>query len=302
MKRVSQSCTLVILLLSVGIIGCAADTDETSGEPPVVEITAVDYAFQAPDTIPSGWVTFQLENRGGEAHYLALFEFPIGKSFEDLRTNVTPLLDSLRHLLHEGAIDTAEYDQLAAQETPAWIGDFQHGGGVGLVAPGHTGQTTLRLEPGKYVMSCFLENPKGRWHALLGMERPITVREASSDRSPPVPDVTMESFGDEITTEGSFQVGEQTVAFTVGRAPEESTSSYSSVHLARLDSGTDVRAVSSWDEHQYRNPAPATFLGGPENVPVGDTVYTTVDLEPGRYGWFSYHDEATTWTREFAVE
>lgn len=32
--------------------------------PPVVEVTMVDYAFVAPDTIPSGWVTLRAPSFG----------------------------------------------------------------------------------------------------------------------------------------------------------------------------------------------------------------------------------------------
>jgi hypothetical protein len=54
------------------------DTVQVSeGTPPptpagVVEVTAVDYAFQAPDPIRSGWTTFLMENKGKEHHFLLL--------------------------------------------------------------------------------------------------------------------------------------------------------------------------------------------------------------------------------------
>jgi hypothetical protein len=45
--------------------------------PNVVHVTATEYAFQPPDTLPSGVTTFHLMNEGKEAHHLVLLKIPL---------------------------------------------------------------------------------------------------------------------------------------------------------------------------------------------------------------------------------
>jgi cytochrome c556 len=69
-------------LLAVGLVACQpadqgqqeegaaeAATAEGSGAGHVVEITAVDYGFDAPDTIRAGWITFRMANEGSDMSY-----------------------------------------------------------------------------------------------------------------------------------------------------------------------------------------------------------------------------------------
>lgn len=50
-----------------------------------------------------------------------------------------------------------------------------------------------------------------------------------------------------------------------------------------------VERPTSWDTQPtgLEVPAPATFLGGVNEMPVGSTGYLTVDLEPGQYAWIA---------------
>lgn len=266
--------------------------EQQSDAPPVVDVTAVDYAFQAPDSIPSGWVTFRMTNRGRDTHYFLLERLPEGRTFEDYREEILPAYDSIQQALAAGPADSAQaVARVAAAVLPDWGGiPLPHAGGVGLTAPGKTGQTTVRLDPGRYVLSCFLTTPDGDFHGLRGMIRPVTVAQSSSGVSPPGPDVEITSSGRQVTVEGSFKSGEQMVAIHVKDPPDDWTPPYE-FSLARLGPDVEVNDVATWNERLYRNPAPATFLGGVEAVPAGETAYVIVELEPGRYGWFGYHQE-----------
>lgn len=66
---------LVVFLFALGVFACQSPEDESADEnaPPVVEVTAVDYAFAAPDTVRSGWTTFRMRNEG-EEHHLFLMD------------------------------------------------------------------------------------------------------------------------------------------------------------------------------------------------------------------------------------
>lgn len=167
-----------------------------------------DYVFGTPASIPSGWVTFQMENVGEETHEFVLQHLPEDKTFEDLRSEVIEPLDSLQQLLIEGAIDSTEYEKATQQALPEWISEVENVGGGGNVGPGQTAQTTLELEPGEYAMICFIPSPNGRRHAFQGMVRPITVTEASSEAEAPEADVTIRSAGREISIEDPFSPGE----------------------------------------------------------------------------------------------
>lgn len=295
-----------LLLTSLGTVQSGDVGAEDASGPPLFEVTAVDYAFQAPDTIPSGWVTFRMRNRGEETHYFLLDRLPEGRTFEDYRDEILPVFESMQEALNapESGNPAKTVARLARTEFPDWskqsIPPLPYAGGVGLTGPGEVGQTTVRLEPGQYVLSCFLMTPDEAFHGVRGMVQPVTVTDESSGASPPSPDVVIKRSGQHVTIAGNFTAGEQTVAISVEESPDEGDGPYE-YHLARLAPDVDLHEVATWNESGFQNPAPATFLGGAEGVPAGETAYVTVDLKAGRYAWFAYHQEETL-IKEFAVE
>ena len=84
----------VALLIGIGAAtACAKDKSEPKSAaepaapapaaPPVVEITASDYAFAMRDTIAGGVVTLRLRNTGKELHHVMAFRLPEGKQLKD---------------------------------------------------------------------------------------------------------------------------------------------------------------------------------------------------------------------------
>jgi hypothetical protein len=69
----------------------------------VVEITAVDYAFQSPDSIPSGWVTLRMANRGEEHHHFHLYRLPDDRTYGDYREGFLAPADGAAALFEAGA-------------------------------------------------------------------------------------------------------------------------------------------------------------------------------------------------------
>jgi hypothetical protein len=278
--------------------------------PPVVEITAADYAFAAPDTIPSGWVTFRMENRGAESHHFHFTQLAEGWTVAEWREVAKEPLDSLIQLRRKGKIDSAEtiraYRKAIAQSTADSVtspADLyrQTRGGVGLVTPGRTGQTTHRVEPGHYVMICVIRTSSGRSHAGLGMMRGIVATGSSIGRSPPEADLTMRASGRELAVEGEFEEGENTVRFVVDSIPDVPDSTRTA-WLASLDSTTSAEDLANWIVKSGRTPPPAPFVGGFEYYPASDPIYFTVDLEPGRHVLLWGYRGGTPETREFTVE
>ena len=48
-------------------------------------------------------------------------------------------------------------------------------------------------------------------------------------------------------------------------------------------------------------PAPAVFVGGTQEMPLGHTACFTVELEPGRYAWISESTAGLRMAKEFTV-
>ena len=255
----------------------------------VVEITAVDYAFDAPDTIPAGWVTFRMKNEGTESHHFHFRRLPEGRTFAAWREGVKEPVDSIWQLQAEGKLDSVEVGAAIDQAIPSWADSVPIHGGVGLVAPGRTGQATHRVEPGHYLLICVIRAPDGRAHHSLGMVDGLVAVESSAGRSPPEPDVVVRGAGREIRRDDTLTAGRRTVGFRVEQVPDglrNGTGGDYSVWLARLADTTDAEDVRAWD---YQNPAPYESLGGFEYVPPKETAYITADFESGRYVWIWFY-------------
>ena len=274
---------------------------ERSAAGHVVEITAVDYAFQAPDSIPSGWVALRMENRGSELHHFHLYRLPEGRTHEEFREVTLAPADSVRSLLAAGERKRALGFLRASVPDWARLDNLTIRGGVGAVAPDATGRVSARLAPGQYVMFCLVRTPSGVPHYVNGMIGGLTVTEASSSTEPPEADLTMRASGRALTVEGAFEPGENTVRFVVDSVPDVPDSTRTA-WFARLDSTTSAEDLAGWLLEGSPLPAPARFLGGFEYYPASEPVYFTVDLEPGRHAILWGYRGGTPETREFIVK
>ena len=118
-----------------------------------VTVVGVDYAFQAPATLPAGLTAFAFENHGKVRHELAMLR---------LKAGVT--LDSLMHV-----IDSAPARRALTE-------------GVGLLFadPGQTplGRLLVELTAGRtYVLFCnFQDTPDKPRHMMIGMVASLQVK------------------------------------------------------------------------------------------------------------------------------
>jgi len=74
-------------------VACSRPAPRTTG-PNVVTITATDYAFGMPDTIPAGLTTFRLVNQGKELHHASLVRLGEGKSAADFQAGLAAAMKS----------------------------------------------------------------------------------------------------------------------------------------------------------------------------------------------------------------
>lgn len=233
--------------------GEAATTEKASPEANVVEIMGLDFAFSAPRELPSGWTTFQFVNRGEEAHHVSVVRLEDGKTPKDL-------LEAF------GSTEPVPESFVAV-------------GGANGVAPGGAANATVHLQPGSYVLACFIPSPDGVPHLAKGMVWPLTVTEEASGAPEPDVDVEMELTDYDFKLSQEVAPGEQTIRVT--NAAEDRPHE---VVLARLQPGKDVEAVIEW-MHAMEGPPPAEFLGGATALSPGKSSTFTTEFEPGEYAW-----------------
>lgn len=281
----------------------SAPADPVASAPRVVEVRTTDYAFHAPSRLASGWTTLRMTNEGEEPHFLVLWMLPEDKDFD---AYVQEVYDPFMAAFEPYKAGETERDELFATlgETLApWANLAMMGrGGVGFLSPGRTGETTVNLAPGNYVMECYMIDAEGKVHNQLGMLRPLTVTAEGTGASPPEADAALTLSNAGIAIDNGLGPGRHTVRVTVAEAPEGLLGH--DVHLARLADDTALAELIPWMDwvDGLTPPAPAEFLGGAEQVPPGHTSYVTVELEPGRYAWISEGYAGEGLVEEFRVE
>jgi hypothetical protein len=133
----------------------AAPADQPAEPDAQQTISMVEFAFDgAPDTLPAGPTTFKVLNEGEQIHLMAVVS----------EKTLTP-----------------EQVQQSLSGTPLPLGLSFPGsdGGIGELEPGESGWATLDLDPGVYVLTCYVFDTSGgdlgKAHTELGMSHAITV-------------------------------------------------------------------------------------------------------------------------------
>lgn len=289
-----------------------AEREVSAVTPGVVEITATHNAetnehlfITDVEEIPSGWTTFRLVNSSPANHFLILELLPEGKSIRNSVTEIVPVFQEAMDLIHAGQVENG-YARLG--DLPEWFGNIQFMGGPGLVSPGGSSEATVYLEPGNYVMECYVKTAEGKFHSSLGMMRGLTVTGDTSEAAPPSQaslemTLTNEGFG----VQGNVDTGTHTVA--VHFAEENPPLLGNDVHLVKLESDTDLEELVTWMDwsqpgglvSDHATGAPFQFMGGTHEMPMGRTAYFTVELTPGRYAWVSERSAQDPLQKEFTV-
>lgn len=275
-----------------------------AGEAYVVEVVAEDYAFEAPDTISSGWVTFRMENAGEETHFLYLTHLGGGYTYDQYAGEVSPPIMEAMAAMRAGELGKAEAMEQLGTTIPAWYWENATSmGGPGLVAAGGVSQATVWLEPGDYVMECFMKTPEGEFHWAEGMIRPITVVDEPSGAPEPGGDLEIAIGAEDFEVVGTPTAGTHTVAVRFVDQPDVGFGN--DIHVARLPEGMEASDLVPWMDafnvEGLQNPAPVPFLGGMQERPEGDVAYFTVNLAPGRYAWIAESPDVLGLAREFVV-
>ncbi len=235
---------------------CTTEGSAREATPPVrpanvVTVTATDFAFDAPASIPAGPTTLRLVNRGPELHHLQLVRIEEGHTFQELA--------SLKE--HAGP-------------PPSWI---RFVGGPNAPVPGAESLTTVNLEPGSYAIICLIPSADGVPHMMKGMARPLTVTpvETSFTAAPaPAARITLRDFSYQI--EGEIAAGRRTI-----RVDNQAVQPHELI-VVRLAPGKTAREMAEWIL-RMEGPPPGAPVGGTTVMAQGVSNDATIDFAPGEY-------------------
>jgi hypothetical protein len=237
------------------VVGCQAFTPPpaSGAATHVIDLDARDFSYVAPDTLPSGLVTLRMTNHGQEVHHVQLLRLK----------------------------DTTTFEQFVAAlqtEGDGAIGLTTLPGGVGPIDPQATAEVTLNLDPGAYVLACFIAGPDGVPHVAKGMILPLQVVQPAEPATTATP-----------TTRGTFQMSdfsfEMPDSLPAGRNTFQVVNAgpqFHELNVVRLAPGASVQDVLAWTT-QPSGPPPFEAVGGMNGLSVGGVGYMTLDLPVGSY-------------------
>lgn len=272
----------------------ATPTPETEPVPNVVEIRAVGKTFEGPSEIPSGWTTFKFVNASSMIHFAIIDVPPEGVTLQMMSDTVMPPFQEAMDAMNAGDETTVN---AAFARFPEWIGELGRNGGPGFLSPGRTGQTTVFMEPGYYILECYVKSD-GVFHTTspgegqIGMMFDLNVTVEQTHAPEPEANVTLaiRNSGFEIVS-GALEAGTNTIR--VNFLEQQALPSFvgNDVHLMRLENEESIALADAWfdwrSKHGLEDPAPVAFLGGINDLPAGSHGYFTVNLEPGDYAFIA---------------
>ena len=287
----------IIISLLFGLNACVSDKKtenkkETLVEKEnVIEIITKNMEFQIADEIPSGWNTFRYTNKSTQVHFFLIDKYPEGKTINDAEEIVAPIFQEGMDLITRGK---AEEGFAAFGKLPEWFGEVVFMGGSGMVSPGQTCETTLKLDPGYYILECYVKMANGKFHSSMGMVKELVVTEEKSNISPPSANIKINIS----STEGMVYSDPITKGINTFSVYYEDQIVHENfvghdVNLVKLDDNADINALEKWvnwaDPKGLITPSPKgiTFLGGVNDMPAGSTGYFTTTLEAGNYALIS---------------
>lgn len=217
-------------------------------------VSGVDYAFEGPETLETGYTTLTFSNDGQELHHLQLARLNDGVTLEQF-------------------IAALQQGEQVAMPLIELIG------GVGMVPPGHTATTTVNLEkPGTYVELCFVPNAEGVPHLALGMLKPIEVV-AARDTSAEAPKadlvVDMKDFAFSIPEQ--VMAGEQ-VWEVVNHGPQPHE-----LILGKIKDGKTMADVMAYLQAGMQGEPSVELMGGAQGLSSEHSSFVTFTLTPGEY-------------------
>jgi uncharacterized cupredoxin-like copper-binding protein len=237
--------------------GSGAVTLAAAGEHyPIVSFGAFEYGFRGADRVDPGLVNLQVVNTGKHPHQMQLVRLETGHT----------------------AADFAAAAKSDPRRLPTW--SRLVGGPNGVVA-GERTSTLQFLNPGDYVLVCWLPDAAGTPHFTLGMTKSITVLAgAAKSEAEPVPDITITLEDFEYTLSKAITAGRHTVrVVNNGQQVHETL-------VVQLPSKGTIKAFGAALVPGKPPSAmpPGKPVGGVVGLAPGDAAVFQMAFMPGRYG------------------
>jgi uncharacterized cupredoxin-like copper-binding protein len=256
-SRLSSVLALVVASLAHPLAAAAQ-------APRVVTVKAYDYRFEAPARVPAGTITFRMQNDGKELHHLWIVKLT-GKKTPDDFTKAMRAWGS-------------------ALKMPDWAIDV---GGPNSASPGTTAEGTMTLDPGTYMLVCWVPSPDGMLHVMKGMVKPLTITARAAGQADVEPTADIAMTLDDYTFELSKPITPGRHVIRVeNRAPQTHE-----VVVARLNPGQTAAQALVWINAGQAGPGPVV-LGGASGLAKGRHMFITVDFTPGKYALFCFIPDA----------
>ena len=282
-----------ITFLLIAFCSCKGDKEtqtpesEVKPEKSYVEVITNGMDFEMVDEVKSGWTTFKYINKSFEPHFFILEKMPDTLGIYTYKKDLFPPFTSAFNHFVNGDMEAGmkEFEKI-----PEWFYNVELAGGVGLTSKKTTSKSTIFLEPGTYVMECYVRMPNGLPHTFMGMVKELKVREDSNTNEPPKADFNIDiSSEDGITFIDSIKAGNHILS-----AKFEDQKLYEhfmghDVNLVKVEHDSLIPTLNNWlntvDFKAFRTPEPEglLFLGGVEDLPAGKTGYFEVNLDKGNY-------------------
>jgi len=262
MKFIDSGSIAVVLAFSVALSAGAQSKSKGRFAPAgsnVVTVTANEYAFDMPTSIPAGLTTFRLVDKGKEPHHLFVMKLEQGKKASDL-------FAALKAMGPAGG------------PPPGWMRVV--GGPNSPVPGGGEANATLVLEPGEYAAFCVIPTPQGAPHFMMGMIKGFTVTPAAGRAAAlPKADLTITLKDYDFVLSRPFTSGRHVIAVTnAASQPHE-------IVINRFGPGQTNAKFAAWGEKPEGKTVPSHPMGGLTDIPPGKTVVIEGIFPPGRYGF-----------------
>jgi uncharacterized cupredoxin-like copper-binding protein len=213
-----------------------------------LRITADEYGYHMPDSVPAGMVHITLRNAGHDLHEALLVRFT------DSSGTAAAYADSVR----------------ANVDFPSNARDV---GGAGLTLPGDSSGVWLRLAPGRYGVVCW----KGD-HLVRGMVHELRVvgsSDASLDSPRPTRQLTLQDFA--FLLDRPFTAGRHVLHVrNAGRETHEGD-------IFKVTAQGGLAEYVAWAESGEHGLSPVTPVAGFGDLHPGEEAWVDLTLTPGRY-------------------
>lgn len=281
------------------------------------------------NSISAGWTTIKFNNASHSDHFVLIYKVPqqailAAKSADETvlqhwyKGVTVPFQEEFNPYI-TGTISYGDFvnNLISTIATTApWF--LSPGattmGGPGITSAGQISTTTVKLDPGMYIVECYVKDENQEFHSYNGMLDILEVKDTNSDEAEPkaTMDVSITQNGLEIPER--IRPGLHTVRVNYGDQPPYGYEHLlgHNAQLVRFDEGYNqslLDELSEWMDWTnskgliHRAPEGISFLGGSMEMPGGFTSYYNVVLKPGKYAWIAEvpNPEAKNMLKTFTV-